>query len=401
MCRPSKSLDGVTDRMPPHADVSLARASDLRPVGRVCRPAWVVTLGIACLLMSMRTATGLSATRALPAGVENLTMVWTDTRAGQGVEIWAMRLDDMQPRQVITLANGTRPLALNGRHLALSTATSLVLIDLISGEQRTLEAGQPVRSALYADGFLYYVTRAGCGPQTEEGHRLFRINMETGQSELVVRVDGPGTELLGYAAAGPALIAMPRGCDIGVNAIWTVDPSTGAVIRETPVFGCGWARVTDDGTRAVVGHIFCPPLPTEPSADATVYDINTGDVRRFTVSEGAITNTPMVLSPHGRQAAFAVTVTSGTGPGATRSGGVWLLDLDGLTATRLWQDDSAEAMPMAWSPDGSALIAGSVLAQGFCEYSVVDTRTGEAVSLGESVTVCGVNGEVVGWTVVP
>jgi hypothetical protein len=49
-------------------------------------------------------------------------------------------------------------------------------------------------------------------------------------------------------------------------------------------------------------------------------------------------------------------------------------------------------------PDGDALLAGSVLAQGVCAYAVVDMATGEATPLPETLTVCGANGIVVGWT---
>jgi hypothetical protein len=374
-----------------------------RPLSLLASIVVSILLAAAVGMFGHPPAPGAASSRAVSAPstadrVRGLSVVWTDTRAGQGVEVWTLALDGSPARLVTTLPSGFTPLALGDHFLALGDADSLVVLDLITGARRDVSTGQVVRSALFVDGALVYATHVGCGPETADGFQVAQLDLANGAVRPITRIIAPGMELLGFTAATRELIVLPRGCDVGLAQIQTMNTDSGAITGTVAVEGCGWVRVTPDGGQALVSWMFCAERSSEAPLDGRVYNLHSGDARPFGVRDGAPTGTPFVIAPDSGRAALAVSVVRGTGSGARRSGGVWLMRLDDLTMTELWPDGGAEAIPVAWSPDGGALLAGSVLAQGVCAYAVVDVATGAVTPLPEMLTVCGVNGAVVGWT---
>ncbi|HEY7268596.1 MAG TPA: hypothetical protein VH951_02095, partial [Dehalococcoidia bacterium] len=60
-----------------------------------------------------------------------------------------------------------------------------------------------------------------------------------------------------------------------------------------------------------------------------------------------------------------------------------------------------EQSPVAWSPDGRYLLFQTVQAQGVCSYAYVDMNSRTLKPVNPDITVCGVNGDVLGWAVLP
>ena len=110
-----------------------------------------------------------------------------------------------------------------------------------------------------------------------------------------------------------------------------------------------------------------------------------------------------VLRPGHAQAAFGTSTTLGAGPGGTRSGGIYILDLATRRFLQLLDGQGAEQYPIAWSPNGRYLLYATVEAQGLCNFAYVDAdaTNPEPVPVNADVTFCGINGHVVGWTELP
>ena len=96
-----------------------------------------------------------------------------------------------------------------------------------------------------------------------------------------------------------------------------------------------------------------------------------------------------VLRPGSTQAALATAQTTGTGPGSTRSSGIWLVDLRTGDFKDLAPAAGAEQFPVSWTADGRYLLAASVQAQGVCSYSIIDANEKKVTSLPDALTFCG------------
>ena len=96
---------------------------------------------------------------------------------------------------------------------------------------------------------------------------------------------------------------------------------------------------------------------------------------------------------------MGLTRTEGTGPGSVRGGGVWLFDLETLAFDELQAPAGAEQYALDWTDDGRHVLTATVEAMGFCTFAAVDATTKQVTKVNAEITVCGANGEVVGWTV--
>lgn len=372
------------------------------------RRPWALGLLLVAALIVPALAPKTLAGQIEPDAPASLALVWTDTSRGEDVEVWVAAADGRQARQIASFASGTQPLALAGSHLALSGEGGLIVLDLTTGERHRIpvdpievegvEFVPSVRGALFAGRGLYYATRVGCGPSAEAGYQILRFDLDAGDLRLVAALPGPGGELYNYRPSTNELLVMPRGCDIGIGRFLYLDIITGETTARFSVTGCGTPSAAPDGSAIIVPNFTCSTVPGEEGIDARLYSGRGALLGTFTAPEGAVTGTPFRISPDSRTAAYAATIRQGDGPGATRSAGLWLLDLESRTAAKLWQDDGAELIPVAWAPDGASILAGSVQAMGYCTYVAVDVATGEAHPIAESITVCGANGQMLGWT---
>jgi hypothetical protein len=164
--------------------------------------------------------------------------------------------------------------------------------------------------------------------------------------------------------------------------------------------GCGWVVASPDTMDAVVSWKSCT---ASDGKDATVYSLATSNTRApkdLKAPMGGSNAMPWVLRPGGKEAALATAQTSGTGPGSTRSTGVWLVDLRSGEFTNVAPGSGAEQFPVSWTSDGRYLLAASVQAQGMCSFSVIDVNEKKVTPLPEALTFCGPNGLVLGLTVI-
>ena len=81
-----------------------------------------------------------------------------------------------------------------------------------------------------------------------------------------------------------------------------------------------------------------------------------------------------------------------------RGGGIWLLNLDTLAFDQIQPPEGAEQYVLDWTEDGRHVLTATVEAMGLCSYSVVDATTKQVTKVNAEITLCGANGEVVGWT---
>jgi hypothetical protein len=94
------------------------------------------------------------------------------------------------------------------------------------------------------------------------------------------------------------------------------------------------------------------------------------------------------------------TTSVATRPGSSRGDGIYILDRASRQFAPLVEGEGAEQYPVAWSPDGRYLLYAVVEAQGVCHYAYVDAEADDPqpVPVNPDITMCGVNGNVVGWT---
>jgi Tol biopolymer transport system component len=106
-----------------------------------------------------------------------------------------------------------------------------------------------------------------------------------------------------------------------------------------------------------------------------------------------------LFSPDGSRVAYALNIPRRlieTRPDAV---GVWLMNVESRRHERVLDTEGMEALPVGWSPDGRYLLVSVVLAQGLCDYTIIDTTNVATVPVDDEIRFCGVNGEVAGWTV--
>jgi hypothetical protein len=192
---------------------------------------------------------------------------------------------------------------------------------------------------------------------------------------------------------------------VGIGSIEVYDALTGDHRNTLDVEGCGWAIAALDQSKAITSWQSCTPPGNHAGADATAYDFGIvgptdHDVIVPVVDPNAM---PWIRRPGHADVVLGTTTTLGTGPGSTRSGGIYSFSLANRTFVRLLDGEGAEQYPIAWSPDGRYLLYAVVEAQGVCHFAYIDADAGnpQPVLINPEITFCGANGEVVGWTQLP
>jgi hypothetical protein len=201
----------------------------------------------------------------------------------------------------------------------------------------------------------------------------------------------------------PVVAIAPRGCDVGVSTYLLVSLQDGKTVQTYDAMGCGWIVAAPGQNKAVVSRKSCTPPKGHEGADATVYDYGiVGPTDHdVTAPDAGSNDQPWILRPGSALVALTTTKTVGTGPGSTRGGGVYLLDLANRSFTNVAPGDGAEQFPVQWSPGGRYLLYGVTEAQGVCHYEIADLSTTGSPKLtpvDTAVSFCGVNGSVAGLT---
>jgi hypothetical protein len=326
-----------------------------------------------------------------------LSLVYMDQRSGNGVDLWVAAYDGSDARIVASFPNGTRALAVSGPHVALAVSDGIALLDLRDGEARTVVQRGLITSGLIAGDTLFYVVRNACGGPDAGRGQLVRVDIPTRTRSDLGPLESSGASIAGYDPDAKTLTLVPYGCDPGFRELLVMDATTGALVDRHPVEGCGWGAASPDGTLALVSEQACAGDDPD-GGPVTVYNFADGSRQPLRPPEGRFTQTRWLISPNGPFAAFALSVQRGMGPASTRSDGLWLMNLQLMNSFRLWNDGGAEALPVAFSPDGAHVLAGSVQAMGVCSYAVIALLSGEVRPVSDGITVCGANGEVLGWT---
>jgi hypothetical protein len=153
---------------------------------------------------------------------------------------------------------------------------------------------------------------------------------------------------------------------------------------------------------AVVSLKSCTQPDNKKDVDATVYALlpSARGSRDLRAPAGGSNPSAWIMRPGGKEAALATAQTTGTGPGSTRSTGLWLVDLRTGEFKDLAPAAGAEQFPVSWTADGRYLLAASVQAQGVCGFSIIDANERKVTPLPEAISFCGPNGIVLGLTAI-
>ena len=119
------------------------------------------------------------------------------------------------------------------------------------------------------------------------------------------------------------------GCDVGVSEIELISTKSGVAPVRTETRGCGWAIASPETMDAVVSWKACTPPEQEEGRRRHRLSAPAQRPRaKGPQSAGGRSNpSPWMMRPGGKEAALATAQTTGTGPGSTRSSGLWLVDL--------------------------------------------------------------------------
>jgi len=336
--------------------------------------------------------------------LDGMSLVWLDSSTGRSADLWVAGADGADPRLVAGFPSGTRVLAMSGALMALDVRDRLVVVDLVSGEQRDVELPRSPRGAVFGGDGLLFVTTAGnrtCAPdplELPQPSRLVRVDLATGDAQVIAVSSGGLLDVLSADAGTREVVVLPRGCDVGIGELRLYDMDSGELRRTVSARGCGWATVAPEGVRALVGWESCTVPDAHTGAIATLVDLTSGEGRDITAVTNAAARGPFLFSPDGARIAVGGSFGGVVGRPGSTTGAVWLADAATLELRPLAQGLAREAVPLDWSPDGRFLLVSAVQAQGFCSLGVVDTVTGDVRPIAENITVCGVNGEVTGWT---
>jgi hypothetical protein len=336
------------------------------------------------------------------SSLESLSLVYVDTRRGQGGDVYVAEADGSNPRLVTSESAFRRPLDVHGGTLAAVGTGGVLLIDLESGEAFVLEESQIVFDGrfLEQETFLYSLS----GSCTQGGGALYRVDVPSRNLDELITSEMSLT-IAGIDPATGTVTLLPRGCDVGVVALETYDAVTGELRNTVAVQGCGWAIAVPEHNKAVVSWQSCTQPPEHEGADATVYDFGiVGPTGQDVTAPDHGSNAAIwLLRPGAPEVALGTTTTAGSGPGSERGAGIYLLDLTNREFSRLVDGEGAEQYPVAWSPDGRYLLYAVVEAQGLCRFAYVDANAPETgpVEINQDITFCGINGHVVGWTQLP
>ncbi len=339
---------------------------------------------------------------ATPAtSLAGLSLIYLDTSKGQGADIYVASATGDQPKLLTTLIGAGRPLGVMGKTLALAGPGGLKLVNLVDGQAHNVGTSDVFDGHFLDASTFLYSSRAGCGGSTVTDTTLYMVDTGTYAQKALYSQPGNLTIAGVDAATGRAAIA-PRGCDVSVTGYSVIDVSSGKLGPTFGATGCGWIIAAPSQNKAVASWLSCTPPAEHANADATVYDYGiVGPTGHDVTAPDAGSNAEAwLLRPGSADAALGTRVVSGSGPGNTRAGGVYLLDLASRVFTQIVPPDGAEQMPQAWSSDGRYLLYGVVEAQGVCHYGIVDLANATSPAImpvNAAVTFCGTNGSVAGW----
>lgn len=363
-----------------------------------------LTLNVVAGLLTLAMLSGPIGPPARAEG-PTLALVYVVTPTDGPTGVWAAEPDGANPRHVADLPAGFRPLALRGRQLALAErpgrsgpgGPALVLVDLVSGQQRRVPAPQEVRSATIGpNGQVFFTGRVGCGPDFEPTG-LWRYDPESVQSAELRRFESAGLEILRYDPEFHELTLLPRGCDPGFGQVLFVDSDTGEERNRVDARGCGWAAVAPDGIVIVTTWQACG-AGSDPFPAAQLYSLRDDTRRdvRFGSEEG-LADGPPLFTPDGSRIAVGRVKASGRA-GEVTSQGIWLIDPASGAAQPLWQDGGRQALPIAWSPDGTALLTAAERADGSCAFVAVRLADGTTRPITTRTSACRGGVTVLGWS---
>jgi hypothetical protein len=340
-------------------------------------------------------------TQAAAGGLTELSLVYVDARAGTP-QLFVSKSDGSGARKLLDLPRGSRVLDVrDNAALTGGGEANLSLVDLKDGKTTDLKPAGSVADARFLDdSTIVYITNGGCAPPS--GNSVAQLmNLKDGSKKELLSNRGVTITIAGAGRDGK-LALSPRGCDVSVlEVVYYADARSGASTSKTETRGCGWVAASLETMDAVASWLSCTQPPDKKDVEATVYALLPGTraPRDLKPGTGGPSNQqPWVMRPGRPEIAMGTSMTVGTGPGSTRGGGLWLVDVRTGAATTLIPFAGAEQYAVRWTPDGRYLLASTVQAQGLCLYSVVEPAERKVTQLPEALSFCGANGSVWGFT---
>ena len=332
------------------------------------------------------------------AGLTQQSLVYIDRRKPGPAEVWVAEHNGANPKMVTASATLRRPLDVAGKTLVATGPEQLQFIDLATGQTRTLPEPVFINDGKFVSPQTFvYITLGGCAGGGQVGSTVHKVFVSTLQVMPVLELPA-NLQVAGFDAASVAL--TPRGCDPAVTRIDVQSLVNGQLVRSIPIDGCGWAGVDLEQAKAVASWKSCNPPANRADEDVSVVDFGAASptARGFSSAQGDPNTWPFLFRPGSAQLAMGLTRTEGTGPGSTRGGGIWLLNLDSLAREEIQPAGGAEQYVLDWTADGRYALTATVEAQGLCSFAFVDVTTKQVTKVNPDITVCGANGEVIGWT---
>lgn len=250
-----------------------------------------------------------SVTRFTDAGTRNGSVTWRD----DGGQLAWSRRQDGDPDADIMIADpsnpGSRTVLLEGegavsptdwspdgaqlliqRYYAI-THSDLFVLDVASGEMTEINPDLDVAygaSEFAADGeSLFVITDAD-----SDFRRIVEIELDSGDWRVVSPDHGWDVESMDLSPDGSKLVyTINNG---GNEELHMIDPATGATldVPELPLGLIGGLQFDEDGDRLGFTHI-----SARSPGDAWVYDLNTGELVRWTQSEVGSLDTSALVEP--------------------------------------------------------------------------------------------------------
>jgi hypothetical protein len=347
------------------------------------------------------SGTSTSGSSGATGGLNDMSLVYVDSRNGTP-QLFVAKADGSSPRKVIDLKQGTRPYDMRGAVLLTGGGDQLTLVDLRDGKTVDAKPNGMVTDARFLDAdTIIYTTNGSCGGPDRKKATLQSMTVKDGAKKELFVNDGIAISIAGVGKDG-AIAVAPRGCDVGVSEIQLINTKSGAPPIRTETRGCGWAIASPDSMDAIVSLKSCTPPENKQDVDAIVYPLlpSARGAKDLRAPAGGSNPSLWIMRPGGKEAALATAQTTGTGPGSTRSSGLWLVDLRTGEFKDLAPAAGAEQFPVSWTPDGRYLLAASVQAQGLCSFSIVDANEKKVTPLPEGLSFCGPNGLVLGLTTI-
>jgi hypothetical protein len=333
------------------------------------------------------------------AGLAQQSLVYIDRRKPGPAEIWVADATGGNPKLVTSTTTLRRTLDLSGKTLVATGQGELQFIDLTTGQTRLLSEQVFENDGRFVSPQTFvYITTGGCAGGGQLESSVYKVDVATLQ--LTPLLKSPANlQVAGFDATSLAL--TPRGCDPAVTKIDVYSLANGQAMRSVPIEGCGWAGIDLAQQKAAASWKSCTPPANHAQDDVTVVEFRvTPPAARYVSNTPSDPNTwPLLLRPGSNQLAMGLTRIEGTGPGSVRGGGIWLLNLETLAFDQIQPPDGAEQYVLDWTEDGRHALTATVEAMGLCNFAAVDATTKQATKVNAEITVCGANGEVVGWTV--